>query len=110
MVTGPAGAREHSLSHPFCHAGGWPAHCQGFASEQASPLPPLPIQYADYAVWQRQWLQGEILETQLAYWVSQLGGNTPLRLPVDHPRPEGMSYRGAHYVFAFPADLSEAIA
>ena len=48
----------------------------------------LPIQYADYAVWQRQWLQGEVLESQLAYWQQQLGGAPPvLELPTDRPRP-----------------------
>src|SRR5262245_32760206 len=55
---------------------------ESFAIGNPSPLPELPIQYADYAVWQRQWLQGEVLASQLAYWQQQLGGNPPrLELP-----------------------------
>ncbi|HSS49962.1 MAG TPA: amino acid adenylation domain-containing protein, partial [Thermoanaerobaculia bacterium] len=50
-------------------------------------LPPLPIQYADFAVWQREWLQGERLENSLAFWRDKLAGVEPLRLPTDHPRP-----------------------
>ena len=52
-----------------------------------SPLPPLAIQYADFAAWQRRWLQGEVLERQLAYWRERLAGVAPLGLPTDRPRP-----------------------
>lgn len=53
-----------------------------------SPLPELPVQYADFALWQRQWLAGEVLESQLCYWKQQLSGNLPVRsLPFDRPRP-----------------------
>jgi non-ribosomal peptide synthetase component F len=69
----------------------------------------LPIQYADFALWQRQWLQGDVLEAQLDYWTRQLGGNTPLSLPTDHPRPEILSYQGADYPFTFSSACSEAI-
>ena len=59
-----------------------------FLEERPSPLPPLPLQYVDYAVWQREWLQGEVLERQLAYWKKQLRGHLPvLALPLDRPRP-----------------------
>jgi hypothetical protein len=62
----------------------------------AASLNPLPIQYADYAVWQRKWLQGEALETQLAYWRSRLDGAPPLlALPTDRPRPPVQTLRGA---------------
>ena len=62
---------------------------------EASPLPELPVQYADYAVWQREWLQGEVLERQLAYWREQLAGAPALlELPTDRPRPAVQSVRG----------------
>ncbi|NEQ08700.1 MAG: amino acid adenylation domain-containing protein, partial [Moorea sp. SIO4E2] len=65
------------------------------SSGQPSPLAELPIQYADYAAWQRQWLQGEVLETQLNYWKQQLSGELPvLELPLDYPRPPVPSYTG----------------
>ena len=54
---------------------------------EPDPLPPLPVQYADFAVWQRQWLAGEVLEGQLAYWRGQLAGAPALELPADRPRP-----------------------
>src|SRR5262249_53445130 len=69
---------------------------QAFSSAQPSPLPDLPIQYADFAVWQRQWLQGEVLESQLSYWKKQLeGAPAVLNLPMDRPRPPLQSFRGA---------------
>ena len=59
-------------------------------------LPPLPIQYPDYAAWQRQWLSGEVLERQVTYWREQLAGAPRLlELPTDYPRPAVKSYRGA---------------
>src|SRR5262249_1278446 len=62
---------------------------------RGNPLKPLPVQYADYAQWQREWLKGEALERQLSYWKSQLQGATPeLQLPGDRPRPPSQSYRG----------------
>ena len=73
-------------------------------------LPELPIQYADYAVWQRNWLQGEVLEQQLAYWKQQLKGAPPvLLLPTDRPRPAKPTFRGAIHRFLLPASLAEAI-
>ncbi|MBD0328279.1 MAG: AMP-binding protein, partial [Pyrinomonadaceae bacterium] len=62
----------------------YPAFCSG----SPSPLPELPIQYADFAVWQRQWLSGKVLETKLNYWRQKLSGANPLlELPTDRPRP-----------------------
>jgi amino acid adenylation domain-containing protein len=69
---------------------------EAYKAGQSSPLAELPIQYADFAVWQREWLQGEMLEQQLGYWRQQLGGELPeLELPMDRPRPARQSYRGA---------------
>jgi amino acid adenylation domain-containing protein len=70
----------------------------------------LPIQYADYTAWQRQWLQGEVLESQVGYWQQQLSGSPAmLELPTDRPRPTVQSYRGAIERFTFPTDLTEAL-
>jgi acyl transferase domain-containing protein len=81
-----------------------------FRRGEESPLPPLPIQYADYAYWQRSHLQGERLASLLDYWQQQLQGATPvLKLPVDHPRPEVQTLRGAHKSFNLPRDLSESL-
>src|SRR5262244_1752419 len=69
---------------------------EAFSKGQPSPLPELSIQYADFAVWQRQWLQGEVLESQLSYWKKQLeGAPAVLNLPMDRPRPPLQSFRGA---------------
>ncbi|MEG4071718.1 amino acid adenylation domain-containing protein [Microcoleus sp. Pol14C2] len=80
-----------------------------FASEKPSPLPALSIQYADFAKWQREWLQGEVLETQLAYWRQQLNGISMLNLPADRPRPAIQSYRGKRQFLQLPKQLSEAL-
>ncbi len=66
-----------------------------FSQGQPDPLPPLTIQYADYAAWQRQWLQGDVLQTQVAFWREHLSGAPALlELPADRPRPAVQSYRG----------------
>jgi len=84
---------------------------QAFGENEETALPELPIQYADFAVWQRQWLQGEVLETQVDYWKQQLGGNCPpLTLPNTRPRPTVPSYQGAKLSFLLPKDLADAIA
>ncbi len=83
---------------------------RAFAHGLPNPLPPLPIQYADYAIWQRQWLQGEVLQQQLAYWKQQLGGNLPmLELPTDYPRPPIQTFRGATRDLRISAELSSAL-
>jgi amino acid adenylation domain-containing protein len=83
---------------------------EAFSQGEPSPLPDLPIQYADFAVWQRQWLSGEVLETQLNYWKQQLAGAPPLlELPTDRPRPSVQTYRGNTYEFQLNADLSQKL-
>jgi amino acid adenylation domain-containing protein len=83
---------------------------EAFLTGREPPLKALPIQYADYAVWQREWLTGEVLETQLSYWREQLAGAAPLlNLPTDHPRPLVQTYRGASELFAVPESLVEAL-
>ncbi|MGB7921858.1 MAG: condensation domain-containing protein, partial [Pyrinomonadaceae bacterium] len=75
-----------------------------------SPLEELSIQYADYAVWERRWLQGEVLDQQLQYWKQQLAGAPQvLELPTDHPRPPAQSYRGKREGFALSPELSEGL-
>lgn len=83
---------------------------QAFSKGRPSPLPELPIQYADYAVWQREWLQGEVLEEHLAHWKQQLtGAPTVLELQTDHPRPAVQSFRGASQSFAISTDTADAL-
>ncbi len=81
-----------------------------FSSNRPSPLPDLPIQYIDYAQWQRAWLGGQELERQLAYWKEKLGAHpVMLELPTDRPRPAVKSSRGATLGFTLSKDLSDAI-
>ncbi|HKG15027.1 MAG TPA: amino acid adenylation domain-containing protein [Pyrinomonadaceae bacterium] len=75
-----------------------------------SPLPELQVQYADYAVWQREWLRGAALDEQLAYWKKQLDGAPALtEFPADHPRPSALTFRGAALNFELPAQLTEEL-
>jgi alpha-ketoglutarate-dependent taurine dioxygenase len=75
-----------------------------------SPLPELPLQYADFAHWQRQWLQGEVLETRLAYWRRQLAGAPAvLELPTDRPRSPVQTFRGARQTLRLSSDLTEQL-
>ncbi|MCL1465995.1 non-ribosomal peptide synthetase [Argonema galeatum] len=80
-----------------------------FVKKQLSPLPELPLQYADFAEWQRQWLQGEVLETQLAYWRQHLNGITILNLPTNRPRPAIQTYRGTKQFLTISPFLSKAL-
>jgi hypothetical protein len=84
---------------------------EAYAGGRVSPLPELPFQYADFAMWQRDWLQGELLETQLGYWRRQLAGITELELPTDRPRPTGAkrSLHGMKHRFEWSRQLSEAL-
>src|SRR5262249_11186194 len=111
------GAEEHVLLLTMHHivSDGWSMAIffrelgtlyEAFASNRPSPAPELPIQYADYAVWQRHWLQGEVLENQLIYWKEQLAGVTPLELPIDRPRPAEQRFEGAHETVQLPAELN----
>ncbi|HEX8355362.1 MAG TPA: condensation domain-containing protein, partial [Pyrinomonadaceae bacterium] len=77
---------------------------EAFTKGEGSPLPELPIQYADYAAWQKEFLQGEVLDGQLSYWREALEGAPRLELPTDRPRPAAQSYRGAHHQFAIDAE------
>jgi amino acid adenylation domain-containing protein len=80
------------------------AYCEG----SSSPLPELAIQYADFAIWQKQWLQGGVLEQQIAYWKSNLEeAPTLLQLPTDRPRPSTQTYRGATYSCRLSPQLTE---
>ena len=76
-----------------------------FVMQRPSPLAPLSLQYADYAVWQRQWLQGPALEEQLSYWQKQLQNLSTLALPTDRPHPAVPTYRGARLSHALPQHL-----
>jgi amino acid adenylation domain-containing protein len=83
---------------------------ESFSRRSLPSLPALPIQYADFALWQRQWLQGEVLETQLTYWKQQLGGTLPvLQLPTDFPRARVQTFRGAIANFSLPLPLSQRL-
>ena len=83
---------------------------EAYSQGAESPLPELPMQYADFAVWQRGWLQGEELERQLAYWREQLGGELPrLELPTDRERPAVPSYRGAQLGFRLSPEVSAGL-
>lgn len=81
-----------------------------FCLGKPSHLPELPIQYADFAHWQRELLQGEVLESQLTYWQQQLTDISILNLPTDRPRPCVQSYRGANQQIELPLTLTKALA
>jgi amino acid adenylation domain-containing protein len=81
-----------------------------FARGAPSPLPEPPLQYADYAVWQREWLSGGVLQRELAYWRERLAGAPPrLALPADRPRPSLGAGREGRVAVAFPADAARAL-
>ena len=81
-----------------------------FSEGKPSPLPDLPVQYADYAAWQRERLQGEVLEGQIAFWKKKLEGKLEvLQLPSDRLRPPVQTYRGPKQPFELPADLGEEL-
>ncbi|MDT5268509.1 MAG: hypothetical protein QOH49_695, partial [Acidobacteriota bacterium] len=115
------GAEEHVLSLTMHHivSDGWSmgvlvhevaALYTAFSTGRPSPLAELPVQYADYAHWQREWLTGEVLAEQLSYWKRQLVGAPPvLELPSDRPRPAVQSFKGAHEAFTLSKDLTDAL-
>ncbi|MGN9809240.1 amino acid adenylation domain-containing protein [Micromonospora sp. BQ11] len=80
------------------------------AAGQPSPLPALPYTYVDYTVWQRSWLTGTELDSQLDYWKRQLADVPTLDLPTDRPRPPVQTYRGARHDVRWSAELSRAVA
>jgi amino acid adenylation domain-containing protein len=82
---------------------------EAYATNQPSPLQDPDFQYADFANWQRNWLQGEVLESQLSYWKRQLNDLPILNLPTDRPRPARQSFRGARQSIALGQPLTKAI-
>ncbi len=83
---------------------------EAFLAGRPSPLPELPVQYADFASWQREWLQGEFLDEQLRYWKQQLtGAPAVLEIPADRPRPAVPSGRGGHVYLQLGRPLTAAL-
>ena len=83
---------------------------QAFSNNKTSPLPDLPIQYADFSVWQRDWLQSEMLNTHLDYWQQQLSGSPAiLELPTDWPRPPVQTYQGVTQSLNLPESLTQSL-
>ena len=83
---------------------------EAYANGRDAALPALPMQYADFALWQRSWLQGEKLEEQLSYWRAQLADAPPvLDLPTDRPRPAFKTFHGGYLTLIFSKKLSEEI-
>jgi amino acid adenylation domain-containing protein len=83
---------------------------QAFSQQRPSPLPELAIQYPDFASWEREWMQGEVYETELNYWRRQLAGCSPaLQLPTDRPRPPVKTYHGTQVLTSFSEELSRAV-
>ncbi|MFB2772371.1 amino acid adenylation domain-containing protein [Pelatocladus sp. BLCC-F211] len=80
-----------------------------FLKKESSPLAELPIQYADFAYWQNQWLQGEVMDKHLSYWKQQLANLSVLELPTDYPRPEIKSFRGTRQHLELAKELCEEI-
>ncbi|MCP1646315.1 amino acid adenylation domain-containing protein/non-ribosomal peptide synthase protein (TIGR01720 family) [Pseudomonas citronellolis] len=115
------GEQEHVLLLTLHHivSDGWSMNLlieefgrfySAYAEGREAQLSALPVQYADYALWQRSWLEAGEQERQLDYWRKQLGEHHPvLELPADHPRPAQASYRGARYEFAVEPALAEAL-
>ncbi|SFH03173.1 amino acid adenylation domain-containing protein [Duganella sp. CF458] len=83
---------------------------EAFQAGQDDPLPALPIQYADYAAWQRTWLQGDVLQRHLAFWRGHLeGAPALLELPTDRPRPARQTYAGGHVELALGQDIAAGL-
>lgn len=83
---------------------------EALIAEKEADLPPLSVQYADYAIWQNEWLQGQSYQERLAYWVDQLAGAPGLlELPTDHVRPAVQSTNGSAFTQDLPAELVEQI-
>jgi amino acid adenylation domain-containing protein len=83
---------------------------EAFATGKPSPLPELPIQYADFVIWQREWMQGDVLKPQMEYWLEQLKGNLPVsELPTDRPRPKRQQNNGSWEWFHIPPTLGQQL-
>lgn len=87
----------------------WISLYESFSQNKPAALDPLPIQYADYSEWQKQALQGDAMERQVAYWKTRLDGISPLPLPTDHPRPATASLSGAAVKFTVPRPVADAL-
>jgi hypothetical protein len=115
------GAREHILTLNSHHivTDGWSMGVftreldqlyRAFRAGEPSPLEELPVQLADFAVWQREHLEGEVAEGHLAYWKEHLAGELPsLTFPPDRPRPKVRTFRGGHRTVRLSSDLSDAL-
>ncbi|MEW5927966.1 MAG: amino acid adenylation domain-containing protein, partial [Gemmatimonadota bacterium] len=115
------GGEDHVLSLTLHHivGDGWSlrvlvrevsALYAAFSRGEAPRLPGLPVQYADFAVWQREWLSGEVLEAQLAWWRERLAGAPPLlEIPTDHPRTAGRDDRAGSHRFSLSAETTRAL-
>jgi amino acid adenylation domain-containing protein len=82
---------------------------RNFVKGEPSSIPDLTFQYADFAAWQRQQMQGEILDAHLSYWQRRLADLSELRLPTDYPRPQTPSYSGGHNPVSLPRNLTESL-
>ncbi|HEX7773911.1 MAG TPA: condensation domain-containing protein, partial [Pyrinomonadaceae bacterium] len=128
LATGPLlrvkllhlGTDDHVLSLTMHHivSDGWSMSVligeigslyEAFSKDESPALPELPIQYADFARWQHEWLNGDVLATQLDYWKKQLDDVATLKLPTDHPRPLIRSHRGSKHPFTLPRELALAL-
>ncbi|MBJ6760929.1 amino acid adenylation domain-containing protein [Myxococcaceae bacterium JPH2] len=116
----PAHAHEHLLLLNLHHiiADGWSmgvlvrelaAFYVAFLEERPATLPALPLQYADFAAWQRQWLLGGVLEAQLAFWRARLDPHSRIELPADKPRPATLGNRGTRQVSLLSPSLTQAL-
>jgi acyl carrier protein len=115
------GEQQHILAATMHHivSDGWSMEIfvsevtllyQAFASGRPSPLAELPIQFADFALWQRETLTDEVLEHQLTYWRQQLGEYVPeLKLPTDRARPATQTFRGARHILTLQTDFAESL-
>jgi len=114
------GEEEHVLLMTMHHivSDGWSmgvlvyefrALYEGFVRNEDPGLEEMKVQYKDFAVWQREWLQGEVLEKQLDYWRKQLAGMETLELPSDYERPAMASHRGGQIGFHWPKELVEKL-
>jgi len=100
---------HHSISDEWSNGIFWSelgTAYEAITQGQIPTLADLPVQYADYAYWQRQWLNESLIQKQLTYWKNQLGDEHPLiQLPTDRPRPAVQSYRGALRSINLPASI-----
>ncbi len=85
------------------------AYYEAFKDGRTPNIPELPVQCADHAVWQRQWLHGEVLERQLGYWRKQLAGAPVLDLPTDRPRPEQQTFTGSRHGLELSEELTAGL-